>query len=365
MTHPARVPATYEACRAAFRRAAERAGLPFESHRISACGPRGEALTIDAASLGAAAPGRALVVLSGVHGVEGFIGSAVQCDLLGRLARSSLPADVAVLVVHGVNPWGMAWCRRQNESNVDMNRNWRRDEVAPAHNDAYDLLHALVCPSGPQPPEVDRILAAALDLVAVHGIAFVRDGITRGQYRHADGLHFGGDRTEESARIVERVVRERLAGTERLLAIDLHTGHGSRGALTLLSDRPPGSAQDRFLRALAGPGAVEATASNPAATTGTKSGQIANGLADLFGGATCFATSAEIGTVPDEEQLTATVLEHWVHRFGDRTDPAHAEIVRRYRRCFAPDDAAWEESALAKARALLDAAIGAVAGWRG
>jgi len=365
VTGRARVPATYQACSEAFRRAAEEARLRAESHPVSARGPRGETLTVGVVSLGAAAPRRALVVLSGVHGVEGFIGSAMQCDLLGRVDRSSLPADMAVLLVHAVNPWGMAWSRRQNESNVDLNLNWRRDEAAPAHNDAYDVLHALVCPSTPELPDVRRIVSAALELVAERGLAFVRDGITRGQYRHADGLHFGGDRTEESVRIVERVVRERLAGTERLLAIDLHTGHGPRGELTLLSDRPAGSAQDRFLGTLAGPGAVEATADNPAATTGTKSGQIANGLADLFGGATCFATSAEIGTVSDEEQLVATVLEHWVHRFGDRSNPAHAEIVQRYRRCFAPDDAAWEESALAKGRALLDAALGAVAEWRG
>jgi octopine/nopaline transport system ATP-binding protein len=51
-----------------------------------------------------------------------------------------------VLLIQAVNPWGMAWSRRQNEHNVDLNRNWRRSQVDPLHNDAYDEIHAVACP---------------------------------------------------------------------------------------------------------------------------------------------------------------------------------------------------------------------------
>ncbi len=360
----ARLPITYDECRARFRRAASVAGVAVESHAIEARGPDGQELTVDLAAFGARQPRRALVILSGVHGVEGFIGSALQCELISRLDPTRLPNDIGVVVVHAVNPWGMAWWRRQNETNVDLNRNWRRDDQAPTHNDAYDEIHPLACPDTADLPTIDGLFAAAGRLVSERGLVWVRDGITAGQYLHPDGLHFGGDRTEESTAIVEQVVADRLSGARRVLTIDLHTGHGPRGEITFLSDQPPGSPQDDYLRTRFGPARVEATVSNPDATTGTKSGQIANGIAQLLDGAVCFASSMEIGTASDDEQLIATYQEQWVHRHGDRGNPDHAAAIWAYRCCFTPDDPAWELRAMAAGGEQLDNGVTAVAGWK-
>ena len=104
-----------------------------------------------------------------------------------------------MFVTHAVNPWGMAWWRRQNESNVDLNRNWRRAQrpdrtpqrgIRPDPRDRVPG-HLLEVPS------IDDLMAAAGALVDEHGLAWVRDRITVGQHHHPDGLHFGGDRTEE------------------------------------------------------------------------------------------------------------------------------------------------------------------------
>jgi len=294
---------------------------------------------------------------------EGFVGSALQRDLLARLDVGTLPRDVAVVVIHAVNPWGMAWWRRQNEHNVDLNRNWRRSDGDPHHNDAYDEIHHLACPDTPDLPSTDELLAATSALAAERGIPWLRDAITVGQYRHPDGLHFGGDRTEPSTAIVERIVAATLAGAERVLTVDLHTGHGPRSAVTFLSDQPMGSAADELLRAHFGADRVEATAGNARATTGVKSGSIANGIRDLLPAATCVATSVEFGTTGDVEQLVATHHEQWVHRHGDRSDPRHGAAVWRYRCCFTPDDPEWEHRALVDGRAVLDRAVAAVSTW--
>lgn len=354
---------TYDECRARFRRAAAAAGAPVEAHPIAAHGPEGQELTVDVVQLGSSRPRRALTLLSGVHGVEGFVNSQLQVDLLGRLDPATLPDDVAVLLVHAVNPWGMAWWRRQNESNVDLNRNWRRSDEEPEHNDAYDELHPLACPDTPELPSVDALLVDALALVEERGLAWVRDGITTGQYRHPDGLHYGGTETEASNAIVETVVAERLAGVERSLALDLHTGHGPPAAITLLSDEAPGTDQDRFLRDHLRSGEVMATVANPDASTARKAGQIASGFSALLGDAVHHATSVEFGTVPDDEQLAATYLESWVHRHGDRADPEHAAVIWAYRSCFTPPSVDWEQRCLAGGGRLLDEAIDAVRGW--
>lgn len=358
-----RLPLTYGECRARFLRACTEAGAQPESHPIEACGPDGAELTIDVVRFGADRPRRALAVLSGVHGVEAFLPSTLQTELVARLPSVPLPDDVAVLVVHAVNPWGMAWWRRQNEHNVDLNRNWRRSEGEAVHNEAYDEVHPLACPDGDELPSVDELLAAATAFVAERGMPWVRDAITAGQYRHRDGLHFGGDRTEESCRIVEDVVTRQLGGVQRLLTLDLHTGHGPRGAVTFLCDQPPHSDQHQFLATVFGPERVEATTGNPEASTGLKVGQIANGFADLLGDTTCFASSVEWGTADDLEQLAATYLESWMHRRGGSDHPDRAAVIWRYRECFSPDDPDWEQAGLRSGRALLADALDAVCAW--
>jgi hypothetical protein len=355
-----RLPLTYEECRARFILAAHAAQLAVSGHAIEARGPDGQELGLDVVCLGPSNATRALVVLSGVHGVEGFVHSAIQAELLGRW--SSLPAGVKVVLVHAVNPWGMASWRRQNESNVDLNRNWRRDEGVPFDNAAYEELHPLACPDSPDLPDVQRMLDAASALVAERGLTWVRDGLTRGQYRHADGLHYGGSVTEESNRILERVVPDAVRSAENVLVVDLHTGHGPFAAITALSDQPAGSPQDVFHHQWCD--RVEQTVDNPDATTGLKSGQIANGLRSMLPAAQCFSTSLEVGTVDDLTQLGATYQEQWVHRLGGRGDPDAVAAVWAYRHCFTPDDPDWEDQASAGVLAHLDRALGVVAAWR-
>lgn len=353
-----RLPLTYDECRARFRRAATEAGQPVDVHPIAARGPHGQELSIDVTTIGAPQPRRAVLLLAGVHGVEGFAGSQLQCELLATLGSGSLPDDMAVVLVHAVNPWGMAWWRRQNESNVDLNRNWGRSDDEPDHNDDYDEVHALACPDTPELPSVEDLLVQASALVAERGVAWVTAAITSGQYRHPDGLHFGGHRSEESTRTVAAVATERLQAVERLLVVDLHTGHGPYGELTALSDRPAGSPQDAFLREV-----FPTVHTTVAAGATPKRGGLARGLADSFPDATAHATVLELGSAGDQEQLVATYHEQWVHRLGDRDRPDHAAAVWAYRCCFTPDDAEWEQTVLRRGRQQIGSAVAAVADW--
>jgi hypothetical protein len=117
---------------------------------------------MDVTSYGAPAPHRALVILSGVHGDEGFSSSALLCDAIGRWVADGtdgeLASDAAVLMVHAVNPWGMSYWRRQNESNVDLNRNWGRDGwPAVPQNPGYDVIHPALVPGGERLPTPESL----------------------------------------------------------------------------------------------------------------------------------------------------------------------------------------------------------------
>src|SRR5689334_6246698 len=95
----------YATARERFRTAAKAANGRLRDLPIPGKGPSGEPLTIDTAWFGPDDPKQAIVHSSGLHGVEGFAGSAVQLQLLQSLP--SLPVDTALVVVHVLNPFGM------------------------------------------------------------------------------------------------------------------------------------------------------------------------------------------------------------------------------------------------------------------
>jgi predicted deacylase len=361
---PDRFPLTYDECRDRFRWTVRQAGLTVEAHPIAARGEHGQELTIDVTTVGAPAPRRALLVLAGVHGDEGFSSSTIMGDAIDALAAAGqgdpaarLAADAAIVMVHAVNPWGMAYWRRQNESNVDLNRNWGRDGRADVpFNPGYEVLHEHLVPGGDAPPTAESLFEVTRALVEERGYQWVTSAVSAGQYTHPDGLYFGGDRTEESNLILADVVGQRLAGAEEVLVLDLHTGHGPWGTVTLLSHVAPDHPDDAWLREVFAGETVECTAAADA-TTGPKHGQIAAGLADVVPGATWRTVTMELGTISDTRMIVNERAEHWVHFHGDRDDPEHARIVWDHRCGSTPDDPEWERSAREHGRRIVARAL--------
>src|SRR6058998_1186854 len=127
-----------------FREMAGKAGGRLEFLPLDAKGPNKEELGIDIAWFGNANPRSVLLHSSGLHGVEGFAGSAIQLQMLDDLP--SLPTDAALVVVHALNPYGMAWLRRVNENNVDLNRNFLADETFSGVPPTYAVLDSFLNP---------------------------------------------------------------------------------------------------------------------------------------------------------------------------------------------------------------------------
>ena len=76
-------------------------------------GPNGDNLYIDALWIGKTDSDKLYMSTSGIHGVEGFAGSAIQLSILDKLHQ--LPDKTALAFIHVLNPWGMSWIRRENE----------------------------------------------------------------------------------------------------------------------------------------------------------------------------------------------------------------------------------------------------------
>ena len=117
---------------------------------------------------------------AGLHGVEGFFGSAVQiATLRSGLFREWKRSSIGILLIHALNPHGFAWVRRGDEANIDPNRNF----LLPGQDYAgcsasYRKLNELLNPRTP-PAQMDwfgpRMLSALLSLgrlPLVQGVSF-------------------------------------------------------------------------------------------------------------------------------------------------------------------------------------------------
>ena len=181
----------YSTARLRFRQAATRLGWTLEEHLIGQTGPNGEDLTIDIASSANHNPERTLAASSGVHGVEGFFGSAVQLALLEHWANHGAPS-VRCVFLHGLNPYGFAWLRRFDEDNVDPNRNFLLtgepyQGAPPGYAELDDLLNPRLPPS-----RRESFLIKALPAIARHGIPALKQSVAAGQYEFSKGLFYGG-----------------------------------------------------------------------------------------------------------------------------------------------------------------------------
>ena len=86
-----------------------------------------------------------LILTSGVHGVEGYVGSAVQQMFLKELVKENSLDELGLLVIHGVNPYGFKYKRRVTENNVDLNRNSSTDNsLFESENKGYNDLNAFL-----------------------------------------------------------------------------------------------------------------------------------------------------------------------------------------------------------------------------
>ena len=72
---------------------------------------------------------KVFILTIGEHGIEGYVGSAMQQRFIDRYLPRLNPETTGLLLVHAVNPWGMKYHCRVNANNVDLNRNFIYDGV--------------------------------------------------------------------------------------------------------------------------------------------------------------------------------------------------------------------------------------------
>jgi predicted deacylase len=327
---------TYAEARCKFVRAAARRGLPIESEQLPLRGAEGELLAMDVVRDGPAHASRLLVVISGVHGVEGFCGSAIQTGLLEEGVRPLAP-DTAVLHVHAVNPYGFSHLRRATQENVDLNRNFVDFRQPLPVNAGYADIHDALLPKEWPPGAASE--AFLDDYRQRHGARGLQRAMSLGQHTHADGLHFGGLEPAWSNQAFRNVLRRHAAGVHLLASVDIHTGLGpsGHGERIFASFDPDPTVLEQATRWW-GP--------LTSVTTGTSasipmSGPIQTALHQECPRARHLGICLEYGTHPMPRVMNALRAEHWLNRTGADADRS-AAIRQDLKDAFYPQDDDWK-----------------------
>jgi hypothetical protein len=226
----------YATARSRFINTAKGAGARLYSLAMDALGPLNLPLSIDIAWLGNPVPRRVILHQTGVHGIEGFTGAAIQLSLLTR-NKLWVGTDSAIIFVHILNPYGMAWLRRTNENNVDLNRNCLgAGDMWAGATEGYRQLDHLINPKSP--PSPDFFLARAIFNVLFHGYQSLKQAVAIGQYEFPDGLFYGGSRIEQGPALYKRWLTDHLDALEEIYVIDVHTGLGRWREESLFLETP-------------------------------------------------------------------------------------------------------------------------------
>ncbi|MDR3095757.1 MAG: M14 family metallopeptidase [Paraburkholderia sp.] len=355
----------FTAQRQHFLHAAQLANAAVTSYAHPLKGPHGEALATDVAWLGNPAARRVLLAVSGTHGVEGYYGSTCQTQWLHELAARTLPDDIAVMMVHLINPWGTAWVRRVNEDNVDLNRNYVDFGAPLPVNARYEELHEIYACSdidGPQRQRADALLAGQVEALGWSGVQAI---VGAGQYRHADGLFYGGQAATWSNRTLREIAQRFLKPAQVAISFDLHTGAGPFGHPMLMAIAQSAYPALADAQRLYGPWLYTLLTHADAAISETgvvarATGYASQALLDALPDTHLMQLVIECGTYPEEPMHTALRDDHWLHLHGDPRDARGRAISRALFESFLPADADWRELVWLRTRQIWERALAAL-----
>jgi hypothetical protein len=303
---------------------------------------------------------RLLILSSGVHGVEGPVGSAVTRLFMQEFMTDAALADTGVLLLHGLNPYGFARQRRFTEANVDLNRNAAQTgALYLTDNAGYPLVDGLINPTTPADLGAAQhrlFLLRAVAMIAQHGMAPLRQAVLQGQYAFPRGIYYGGSALAPQLQALAPQLRRIMNQYPLSMSIDLHTGYGARGQLHVFLNPPETTQVREGLEAVFDGHPIDWGSGQDFYTV---TGDVTSWMGALRQGGLHLPAVFEYGTLNSQTTLGAikslhiTVLENQGAQWGYASADDEARIRHAYREMFNPSSPAWRTRVIADSRTLL------------
>ncbi|MCD7035183.1 M14 family metallopeptidase [Metabacillus sp. GX 13764] len=325
-----------------------------------------ENLSIDLLQADAAKEKKKLVILSSAtHGIEGYTGSAMQDVFVKEYLKKLDPETTGVLLIHGVNPWGMKHFRRYTKNNVDLNRNFIYDwnNFDRNTNKKYTELSAFMeKPSGISSIGIhDSAFYGELAVkAATKGTSVIKDALLNGQYTNPKGVYYGGNGDEPSTVIMKQLFEKVLKGPyQDIIHIDLHTGYGPRYQMSIFSSVSETMKEAEAKKAFRYPLVFTPDSKEFYVTNGDMTEYFYKRKTAIAPEKKLYSTTFEFGTLGDDtigsiQSLKRTIEENQLFQHGTNSSASRTIIQNRYKEMFYPSEAEWRIKAVKDFRQALN-----------
>ncbi len=359
MAEPYWWPTDYFESRDRFTALAEECGAHLESRPIEALGPQGESLSVDIASFTADTDENLIILTSGVHGVEGYIGACIQIQALQMILQEGLPERVGIIMIHAVNPWGFAHLRRVDNHNVDINRNFIIDTDSAAVSPPYYATLNPVINLERTPSllgELQYWFSACALIMRNRGVAKLFKTIAEGQFEFPQGVFFGGKHSVESCVLLQNLLIDLTKKSNRITILDLHSGLGASGTAMLIGnsnrvspERTLSWIRDHYEQTVY----IDSNAGNAYNAKRTFSQWCKHAL----GHKSYLFLCVEIGTVNPLKLFSALRRENQAHHWADTNSLPYAQTKQTLLNVFAPESQKWRNKSVAQGLKILSRTI--------
>jgi len=265
-----------------------------------------------------------VVHTSGYHGVEGFAGSAIQVAWLQQQQQQE--DTPTVILVHSVNPFGMATYRRTNENNVDLNRNglhpdeWKEALSRDPNIGNYQDFDITFLNPRRAPTWLDRyvrIYVLAAYSIVKHGMPTLKRAMVSGQYHYPEGIFYGGQELQPSLQILWNFFKTHIPRKQTVTMVNVHTGLGPQGQDTMMMASASGISPQDLSRVFPNSSIPSLIQS---ATDVTAGYDLAIGTAEdffspLFSKKSDWIVTQEFGTIPLPFVGIALILENMARQY--------------------------------------------------
>lgn len=301
-----------------------------------------------------------VIIISGTHGIEGYVGSAVQQMLMKEFFQPEMFSTTGLLLVHGLNAWGFKHQRRFTENNVDLNRNFSSDAALfDTKNDGFVALYDMLTPKG----ELNMnsignrfFMLKAIQKIAQKGMPALLQAFAQGQYQFPEGIYFGGQDFEQQVQILKNVLKDKATPYQKLLNLDLHTGFGERGELHLFPNPVDDPVLKHSMEKVFGGYRIDWGDSDNFYTV---HGQMVEYIGSLFPGKLSIPMLMEFGTLNTGTTVGAvksahiSIIENQGAHYGYKTPQDSIKAKAGYYEMFYPPSEAWRSNAIHVSKAMV------------
>ena len=299
-----------------------------------------------------------IVLTTGVHGMEGYIGSVMLDVFFEEIYPTLNTKDTGVLIVANVNPYGMKYMRRYNENNVDLNRNFIEDwdNFDLSSNNEYPKVVKFLQPEGKMGNafwhETSVYLSLAKEAIFT-GADTISDALLTGQYEYPEGVYYGGNGDEKSTTYLKGIFNDCLESDyENIIHVDIHSGYGPRYNMVIFNSVGDLTSESESIAQIGYNYIIAQDSEDFYITYGDTTDYFYRLAKSKNSDKNLYSTCFEFGTIGDGFfdsilSLKYTVDENRQHRFPTNNKITEEVVRQNYYELFYPTETEWRTKTIA------------------